>query len=37
MGGGEECFLLLGFLVLIWGILSFFVLIWEINMVVVVM
>ena len=36
MGGGKECFLLLGFLVLIWGILGFLVLIWEINVVVVV-
>ena len=36
VGGGEECFLLLGFLVLIWGILGFLVLIWEINVVVVV-
>ena len=27
MDGGEECFLLLGFLVLIWGILGFLVLI----------
>ena len=36
MGGGEEYFLLLGFLVLIWEILGFLVLIWEINVVVVV-
>ena len=36
VGGGEECFLLLGFLVLIWGILGFLVLIWDINIVMVV-